>query len=281
MKHGLFSDGLILLAVCSTVCCTQNKNEETPTQPQSIAELRQQLEKILAATHTPGLSVAIAHRDGVEWVAGLGQSDVATNHATTDETLFRVGSVSKSFASLSILKLINERKLSLHDTVRTLAPEIWFENRWEATHPVREVPPSSGPRHATAATDGSARPVSLVGNPWTRRQRSVRAPRPDGLVVRPVPGHLVFWRSIRGQRRCLMAGAEAGDTPVCPLAFDCRDLRAARCRGLPRLLGRDRHPDLGLTSTPRHQMLRVVKSASNSVGMPSIKDQVAENAQSF
>jgi hypothetical protein len=28
-------------------------------------------------------------------------------------------------------------------------------------------------------------------------------------------------------------------------------------------------------------MLRVVKSASNSVGMPSIKDQVAENAQSF
>jgi hypothetical protein len=95
MKHGLFSDGLILLAVCSTVCCAQNKDEETPTSAQSIAELGQQLEKILAATHTPGLSVAIAHKDDVEWVAGLGQSDVATNHATTDETLFRVGSAGR------------------------------------------------------------------------------------------------------------------------------------------------------------------------------------------
>jgi CubicO group peptidase (beta-lactamase class C family) len=97
------------------------------------------LQKILADTHTPGVSVAIVRRDGPEWVAGLGKSDVATNHATTDETLFRIGSTSKAFASLSILKLVNEGKLSLEDPVHKLVPEIWFENRWEATDPVRVV----------------------------------------------------------------------------------------------------------------------------------------------
>lgn len=130
---------LALIALAATACFAQAKKEETPKPAQSIAELKQQLEKILSDTHTPGVSVAIVHRDGPEWVAGLGKSDVATNHATTDETLFRIGSTSKAFASLSILKLVNEGKLSLLDPVHKLVPEIWFENRWEATDPVRVV----------------------------------------------------------------------------------------------------------------------------------------------
>jgi CubicO group peptidase (beta-lactamase class C family) len=130
---------LALIALAATACFAQAKKEETPKPAQSIAELKQQLEKILSDSHTPGVSVAIVHRDGPEWVAGLGKSDVATNHATTDETLFRIGSTSKAFASLSILKLVNEGKLSLMDPVHKLVPEIWFENQWEATDPVRVV----------------------------------------------------------------------------------------------------------------------------------------------
>jgi CubicO group peptidase (beta-lactamase class C family) len=122
-----------------SACFAQGKKDDTPKPAQSIAELRQQLEKILADTHTPGVSVAIVHRDGPEWVAGLGKSNVAANQPTTDETLFRIGSTSKAFASLSILKLVNEGKLSLQDPVHQLVPEIWFENRWEATDPVRVV----------------------------------------------------------------------------------------------------------------------------------------------
>ena len=129
----------ILLCLFAASCAAQNKADSPPKPAQSIAELRQQLEKILQDTHTPGMSVAIVHRDGPEWVAGLGKSNVAANQTTTDETLFRIGSTSKAFASLSILKLVNEGKLSLQDPVRKLVPEIWFENRWEATDPVRVV----------------------------------------------------------------------------------------------------------------------------------------------
>ena len=129
----------LLVCLSVTACVAQNKADNPPKPAQSIAELRQQLEKILQDTHTPGMSVAIVHRDGPEWVAGLGKSDVATNRATTDETLFRIGSTSKAFATLSILKLANEGKLSLQDPVHKLVPEIWFRNRWEATDPVRVV----------------------------------------------------------------------------------------------------------------------------------------------
>lgn len=74
-----------------------------------------------------------------EWIAGLGKADVSNNRPATPETLFRIGSVSKAFVSLSILKLVNEKKLSLTDPVHKLVPEVWFENQWEASDPVRIV----------------------------------------------------------------------------------------------------------------------------------------------
>jgi len=128
----------LLFCLLATASFSSTK-EDTPKPAQSIEELRQQLEKILKDTHTPGMSVAIVHRDGPEWIAGLGKADVASSQDTSSETLFRIGSTSKTFVSLSIVKLANEGKLSLDDPVRNLVPEVWFENRWEASDPVRVV----------------------------------------------------------------------------------------------------------------------------------------------
>ena len=129
---------VVLLFAFTPICLAAEKDEKQK-QPQSIDELRQQLEKVLAETATPGLSVAIVRRDRPEWVAGLGKADVVSGRATTAETLFRIGSTSKGFASLSILMLADQGKLSLNDPVHKLAPEVWFENRWEVSDPVRVV----------------------------------------------------------------------------------------------------------------------------------------------
>jgi CubicO group peptidase (beta-lactamase class C family) len=130
---------LVLFFLLATPSFAQDKKEDTPTPAQSIPELQKQLEKILEDTHTPGVSLAIVHRDGPEWIAGLGKSDVAANRPTNADTQFRIGSTSKAFASLSILKLSNEGKLALDDSVHKLVPEVWFENPWEATDPIRVV----------------------------------------------------------------------------------------------------------------------------------------------
>jgi len=128
-----------LSCLLASACFAQNKQVGPPKPAQSIGELQRQLEKVLKDTNTPGLSVAIVHRDGPEWIAGLGKADVAANRSATPETLFRIGSTSKGFVSLSILKLANEGKLSLEDPVHKLVPEVWFENPWEASDPVRVV----------------------------------------------------------------------------------------------------------------------------------------------
>jgi CubicO group peptidase (beta-lactamase class C family) len=110
-----------------------------PPVPKTTAELEQAIRKVLADTKTPGAGVSIVARDRVLWTAGIGKADVARGIDVTPDTLFRIGSVSKSFVSLSVLKLVEQAILHLEDTAHNLAPEIGFTNPWETTDPVRIV----------------------------------------------------------------------------------------------------------------------------------------------
>jgi CubicO group peptidase (beta-lactamase class C family) len=130
---------LVFLSLMFISACFAVQKNEKQKPIQSTEELRQQLEKILEDTHTPGASVAIVHREGAEWIAGLGKADVASSRPATPETLFRIGSISKGFVALAVLMLADQGKLSLQDSVHNLAPEVWFENRWEASDPIRVV----------------------------------------------------------------------------------------------------------------------------------------------
>jgi CubicO group peptidase (beta-lactamase class C family) len=133
---------VVLLFLVTWSCLAADKpagKEEKPKPAQSIDELRQQIEKILKDTHTNGVSIAIVHKNGPEWVTGLGLADLASNRAATADTLFRIGSTSKAFVSLSILILVDQGKLSVDDPVHKLAPEVWFDNPWESSDPVRVV----------------------------------------------------------------------------------------------------------------------------------------------
>jgi CubicO group peptidase (beta-lactamase class C family) len=132
-----FVAALLLAALPAGTFAADKKDE--PKAAQSVPELRQQLEKILKDTHTPAVSLAIVHKEGPEWVGALGLANVAGNQPATADTLFRIGSTSKAFASLSILKLADEGKLSLDDPIRKLVPDVQFENEWESTDPVRVV----------------------------------------------------------------------------------------------------------------------------------------------
>jgi len=112
---------------------------ETGSTPKYIPELRAAIEEVLQETKTPGAAIAIVSTNEIEWTAGIGKADVAANKPATDETLFRIGSISKGFAALAALRLNEQGELNLNDTVRHWVPDVAFTNPWEATDPVRLV----------------------------------------------------------------------------------------------------------------------------------------------
>jgi CubicO group peptidase (beta-lactamase class C family) len=109
------------------------------SSPKSIPELQAAIETILKETRTPGAAIAIVTRDQAEWVAGIGKADVAANLPVTADTLFRLGSLSKTFVAVAALQLQETGKLKLTDTVREWVPDVAFVNPWESNDPVRLV----------------------------------------------------------------------------------------------------------------------------------------------
>jgi CubicO group peptidase (beta-lactamase class C family) len=155
-----------------------------PLGPQTIPELRQKIEMILAATRTPAAGIALVGRDGPTWVAGIGLADLAQKRPATADTAFPIGSISKSFVGLSVLKLQQEGRLNLLDTLRSRAPEVDFNNPWEATNPIRIVHLLE---HTTGWDDNSPEEGSWNPMPNTTRREGL-AHHPASRTSRWRPG---------------------------------------------------------------------------------------------
>ena len=72
----------------------------------------------------PGFSIGIIHDQDLIWSKGYGLADVDNKIPATDRTLYRVGSITKTFTATAVMQLVEEGKLSLEDPVSTYLP--WF-----------------------------------------------------------------------------------------------------------------------------------------------------------
>ena len=105
----------------------------------SIKQLTDSIEVIMKQEHITGLMLGITTKDSVLFSGGFGYADLDTRRDVDENTLFRMGSITKMFVSLGIMKLVNEGKLKLDDELKKIAPEVPFQNKWEATNPVRII----------------------------------------------------------------------------------------------------------------------------------------------
>ncbi|MDI6847520.1 MAG: serine hydrolase [Candidatus Bathyarchaeia archaeon] len=76
----------------------------------------------MSKTHLPGLSMAIVKNGEVVYSRGFCFRDLEYGLRATPETLYGIGSVTKSFTALSIMQLVEEGKLSLDEPVSKYVP---------------------------------------------------------------------------------------------------------------------------------------------------------------
>lgn len=93
----------------------------------AIGLLKTYLDRHLAAYSLPGITVALADGKGFSTTLTAGWADVERKRPVTPAHYFQIGSISKSLASLAILKLVDEGKLSLDTQIWTLLPEFPIE----------------------------------------------------------------------------------------------------------------------------------------------------------
>lgn len=127
---------LVFLLCPITVCGQEKKGLSTP---QTLDEFQKAVNSELQKAHTPGAGVALIAKGELLWCGGFGYADMASKRTIACDTEFRVGSISKTFVALALLKLQEQGKISLEARLHDLVPEIPVNNPWESSHPVRIV----------------------------------------------------------------------------------------------------------------------------------------------
>jgi CubicO group peptidase (beta-lactamase class C family) len=75
------------------------------------------IEERLRHYKVPGVSVAVIKDFKVEWAGGYGFKDAEAREPVTERTLFQAGSISKPVAAMTILKKVEQGRLSLDEDV--------------------------------------------------------------------------------------------------------------------------------------------------------------------
>ena len=185
----------------------QPATDDAPA-PQNLTELQAAVEKIRVDTQTPAIGIALVNRDGPQWIAGLGLASLEYQTPTDENTLFRIGSISKMFVGIAVLKLVEEGRVNLDDKLRDLAPDIAFENPWEETHPVRLVhllehttgwDDMSLAEYAYAAPDSMSLKDGLDYRPASRKSRWIPGTRMAYCNTGPAVAAYIV-EKITGQR---------------------------------------------------------------------------------
>ena len=193
-----------LLAGCGTPAAKQEQ-----VDAETLDTFEAELENLRQEMKIPGMSAAVVKDGQLVWARGFGYADVENGIPATPETPYHLASVTKTFAAVVIMQLVQEGKLSLDDPVSRYGVSLPEGDKVLVRHLMS---------HTSEGTPGAALPVqrqplrpAQPGGPG--RNRPVAA----GVAVRAhlaAPGH--------GQHRAVTP-AGLRRAALCP------NLRAGLC----------------------------------------------------
>ena len=98
--------------------------ERTEKIRESLSEAEDLFMECAKQNHLPGIAYGIVVDNTLVSSGGYGTINLSTQEPVTDESLFRIASMSKSFTAMAILKLRDAGQLRLHDPVAKYIPEL-------------------------------------------------------------------------------------------------------------------------------------------------------------
>src|ERR1044072_3548142 len=97
-----------------------------------FARLDEYIARHMRETGAPGMTLALANRDGLIRASTYGYADTKAGLRVAPETMFEIGSISKSFVALVLLQLRDEGKLDFNKPVVEYLPWLKINSKFEA-----------------------------------------------------------------------------------------------------------------------------------------------------
>ena len=86
------------------------------------AKIESAISKFMADSKAPGISAAVVQDGEFVWSAGVGKADLENSVPATSQTVYRLGSISKSLTATAAMELWEQGKLDLDSPVQKYCP---------------------------------------------------------------------------------------------------------------------------------------------------------------
>lgn len=108
---------IFILVLISGFTRCQKQTLPDPVSTVSIEEFETRLDSFRKQSNIPGMVAGIVRDGQVIWTKGYGFENVSQQKLVTNATIFHLASLTKTFASTVIIKLVDENKIKLNDPV--------------------------------------------------------------------------------------------------------------------------------------------------------------------
>jgi len=126
-----------------------------------FARLDDFIARHMRETGAPGMTLALANRDGLIRVSTYGYADTKAGMRVVPETMFEIGSISKSFVGLTLMQLRDEGKLDLNKPIVEYLPWLKINSKFAAITTHHVLSHTAGLPGAPLLLD------ALLGELWT------------------------------------------------------------------------------------------------------------------
>jgi len=110
----------LLASLFGLSACSGNSGPSA--YPDAVTEGRAAVREIMAESGATAVSVALVDGDRIIWSEAFGTADREAGRAASTSTLFGICSVSKMFATVSVMILVDQDRISLDEKVVTYLP---------------------------------------------------------------------------------------------------------------------------------------------------------------
>jgi CubicO group peptidase (beta-lactamase class C family) len=99
-------------------------------QDSILVKIDDYVKNMMEKTHTPGLSVAVVKDNEISYVKGFGKIDINSNEKVNENTLFAIGSISKSFTTACLAMLVEKNQIDWDNKVIDYLTEFQLDDPW-------------------------------------------------------------------------------------------------------------------------------------------------------
>jgi CubicO group peptidase (beta-lactamase class C family) len=123
----LVISGFLIFHSCSTKSFEQNIKVNTP-----VVSFSDKVDSIVInkmnAYNIPGLSIGLVRNDSILYTKGYGIKSIENGDSVTPNSIFHTASISKLFTAVAIMKLIEEKVITIDDKLVEILPELKFDD---------------------------------------------------------------------------------------------------------------------------------------------------------